>query len=313
MLTIGDTLLDLVDDARSEVILVAPFMKAAVVSRIVQAVAPNVRISCITRWRPHEIKAGINDLEIWDVLRSRSDAKILLIPTLHAKYYRADHRYAIGSANLTKLALGWAPRPNVELLIGGKVDTQLREWESCLLAQGIEVDDALVRHFKRLVDNLPTPEFILSEHNYSIEDSLLLKSVFSSPVPSSWLPILRYPEQLYDVYTGYTEEISAGAREAAVHDLLALTIPRGLNKTVFQAEVAATLLQMPLIRKVDRFLSQPRRFGAVRDFLRSLEDYPEGSDPTTTWQNLMRWLRYFLPSRYQVSVPRHSEVMFRID
>ena len=313
MPTIGDTLLDLVDGAKSEVIMVAPFMKAAVVARIVQAVAPGVQISCITRWRPHEIKAGVNDLEIWDVLQARGNAKLLLILTLHAKYYRADNRYAIGSANLTNLALGWSAHPNIELLITGDIDAHIREWESYLIAQGIEVDDALVRHFERLVENLPIPEFILSDHNLGVEYPLPPESVLSSPVVGSWLPVSRYPEQLYDAYAGCIEEMSVGAKEAAIHDLLVLAIPRGLDEAVFQAEVAATLLQMPLIREVDLFLSQPQRFGAVRDFLESLEDYPASSNPTTDWQTLMRWLRHFLPSRYRVSVPHYSEVIFRID
>ena len=310
---IGDTLLELVDYAQSEVILVAPFMKATVVSQIVRTVAPNVQISCITRWHPHEIKAGVNDLEIWDVLQPRENTKLLLIPNLHAKYYRADNRYAIGSANLTNMALGWAPNSNIELLIAGEVDTRLRKWESCLLSQGIEVDDALVRYFKRLVDNLPIPEFVLSEHAAGVEDPISLDSDVTRPDSGSWLPILRYPEQLYAAYVGNFEEMSTGVREVAANDLLAMAILRGLNRTIYQAEVAATLLQMPLVREVDQFLSQPRRFGAVRDFLESLENYPESSNPTTDWQTLMRWLLHFLPSRYQVSVPRHSEVMFRID
>ena len=310
---IGDTLLELVDYAQSEVILVAPFMKATVVSQIVRTVVPNVQISCITRWRPHEIKAGVNDLEIWDVLQPRENTKLLLIPNLHAKYYRADNRYAIGSANLTNMALGWAPNSNIELLIAGEVDTCLRKWESCLLSQGIEVDDALFRYFKRLVDNLPIPEFVLSEHTSGAEDPISLDSDVTSPGIRFVATHLRYPEQLYDVYVGNFEKMSAGARETAAHDLVALAIPRGLNRTLYQAEVAATLLQMPLVHEVDQFLSQSRRFGAVRDFLESLENYPESSNPTTDWQILMRWLLHFLPSRYQVSVPRHSEVMSRID
>ena len=35
-------------------------------------------------------------------------SSLSLIPSLHAKFYRADDRYAIGSANLTNAALGWS-------------------------------------------------------------------------------------------------------------------------------------------------------------------------------------------------------------
>ena len=313
MPTVGDTLTDLFDEARSEIVLVAPFMKAAVIAKIVNAIAVGVQISCITRWRPHEIKAGVNDLEIWDVLQARENAKLHLISALHAKYYRSDDRYAIGSANLTKMALGWAPNPNVELLITGNVNTCLREWESCLFSQAIEVDCALVQYYSRLVEKLPTPEFVLTEHSVDAEMSGLLDSEASSPEISSWLPMLRYPELLHDVYSGNMEMIGRGSKEAAMHDLVALSVPRGLNKIMFQAEVAAALLQMPLVRMVDQYLSQSRRFGAVRDFLESLEAYPEGRSAATDWQTLMRWLLFFLPTRYRRTVPNYSEVVQRID
>ena len=107
--------------------------------------------------------------------------------------------------------------------------------------------------------------------------------------------------------------IGRGSKEAAMHDLVALSVPRGLDTNTFQAEVAAALLQMPLVRRVDQYLSLSRRFGAVRDFLESLEGYPEGRNATTDWQTLMRWLLFFLPTRYRRSLPNVSEVVQRTD
>ena len=312
MLPIGDTLLDLLGGAGSEATIVAPFMKAGVMRKVVENLVSGVELTCITRWHPHEIKAGVSDLEIWDVLQTYEPAKLLLIPTLHAKFYRADDRYAIGSANLTNAALGWSMRPNIELLIFGEIDSSLREWESCLLSQAIEVDESLVRYFERLVDDLPATEFVLTDQIPSIENSTDPESVVSIPEVGSWLPTTRYPELLYVAYSGRIEEMSLGAREAAIHDLLVLAVPQGLDEPGFRASVSATMLQMPLIREIDHFLTQPRRFGAVRDFLRSLSKYPGERDPSTDWQTVMRWFRYFLPLRFQVSVPNHSEMTFRI-
>ena len=312
MLPIGDALLDLFGGARSEVTIIAPFMKVGVVRKVVQSLVSGVELSCITRWHPYEIKAGVSDLEIWDMLRSHEPAKLLLIPTLHAKFYRADNRYAIGSANLTNAALGWSMRPNIELLVFGEIDSSLREWESCLLSQTTEVDESLVRYFERLVDDLPDTEFVLTDQNPGMENSTDLESVVSMPEVGSWLPATRYPEQLYEAYSGHTEAMSLGAREAAIHDLLVLAVPQGLDEPGFRASVAATMLQMPLIHEIDQFLTQPRRFGAVRDFLGSLSKYPGERDPSTDWQTVMRWFRHFLPLRFQVSVPNHSEMTFRI-
>ena len=73
------------------------------------------------------------------------------------------------------------------------------------------------------------------------------------------------------------------------------------------------LLEKPIIQEIDNFVQIPRRFGAVRDFLASLlcANIPN-VNPERAWQTLMRWLLYFLPSRYALSVPNYSEVFYRI-
>ena len=291
----GDILLDLAAGARSQVTLIAPFMKAGVVKRITNTLAPSVELTCITRWYPHELKAGVSDIEIWDILRARGCATLLLIPTLHAKYYRADCRYAIGSANLTATALGWSVRPNLEILLSGETDAQLRDWESCLLSQATIVDESLVRHFKQLVDNLPAAEILLTDQILGVDDPLESVYLSSSPEEASWLPMLRYPELLYDAYAGRSAGMTVGAREAAMHDLLALAVPQGLDQAGFHAAVAAVLLQMPLMHELDQFLTQPRSFGSARNFLGSLRNYPRNRDPNSAWQTVMRWFRHFLP------------------
>ena len=311
MQPLGDTLLELVRAAQKEVVLVAPFAKASVVERIVHAVSFGVDIFCVTRWHPDEVKAGISDLEVWDVLRARGDARLLLVPTLHAKYYRADDRLAVGSANLTDSALGWSPHPNLELLILlDDTDISLKEWESSLLSRATEVDDSLTRYFRALVDKLPTPKTVRRDH-CPIVDLSLPDSMFAGWNVGPWLPMSPYPERLYQTYAGRTKETTLGAKEAATHDLLVLRIPPGLDEVTFNCAVAATLLQMPLIRDVDQYLAEPRRFGAIRDLIAGRTDSTRAL-ATRDWQVLMRWFLHFMPSRYGLSVPHYSEVMYRI-
>ncbi len=73
------------------------------------------------------------------------------------------------------------------------------------------------------------------------------------------------------------------------------------------------LLEKPIIQQIDNFVKTPQRFGAIRDFLESLlcMNLPN-FNPERAWQTLMRWLLYFLPSRYALSVPNYSEVFYRI-
>ena len=312
MNTVGEQLLDLFSSARQEAFIVAPFIKSAVMARVIDVLDSEVKLTCITRWHPHEIKAGVSDLEIWDVLLSHRPVKLLLVPNLHAKYYRADNKLAVGSANLTNAALGWSAVPNIEVMVWQEIDQVLRQWESNLEAQATMVDDSIVRHFERLVECLPDTMILVSDCYSSDENAADLPLLVSGVSHHSWLPITRYPELLYKVYSGGTENISLGAIESATCDLLMLAVPVGLEEAAFNASVAANLIQTPLVREVDRFLTQPRAFGAMRDFLRSRGAYPAGRDPSTDWQTLMRWFNFFLPWRFRVSVPNHSEVTIRL-
>ncbi len=136
-----------------------------------------------------------------------------------------------------------------------------------------------------------------------------------STLPDSvWLPALRNPEDLYIAYSGQVEQLSTASREAALLDLRSLPVPLHLPKPAFEACIGTLLLQKPIVRQVDIFLIIPQRFGAVVNLLESLPcNQTEYFDPDRTWQTLMRWLRYFLPNRFALSIPHHSEVFYRID
>jgi len=77
-------------------------------------------------------------------------------------------------------------------------------------------------------------------------------------------------------------------------------------------EITWQLLQKPVVQEIDEFVDTSKRFGAVRDFLRTLpcaknEDF----DATGAWQTLMRWLLYFLEDRYRQYEANYSEIFVR--
>jgi hypothetical protein len=94
---------------------------------------------------------------------------------------------------------------------------------------------------------------------------------------------------------------------------LFLRVIPNLPPKAFKVYIGTILLQHPLIRQVDAFVETPQRFGAVRDLIAT---FPCGSHPefnaNRAWQTLMRWLLYFLPERYALSVPNHSEIFYRM-
>lgn len=144
MPTTGKALIDLVSHAEREVVLVAPFIKQPTLRRILNSVPQNVTMTCVTRWEPLEILAGVSDIEVWELLRTRPQASLHLRMSLHAKYYRSDQCVLVGSANLTDAALGWSQRANLELLIPISADEEdIVEFERELMNSSVVVDQSL--------------------------------------------------------------------------------------------------------------------------------------------------------------------------
>lgn len=296
--------------AENELVLVAPFVKARVVKRLLEDVDEFVKVVCVTRWRPEEIAAGVSDLEVWDVIKSRPHSELWLRPDLHAKYYRVENECLIGSANLTETALGWSTSPNLELLVPeSRSQDYLITFEEELFQEVIRVDESVFEAVKKVVDLIrstkpePIPELF---EVTSLEEPATSRS--------QWVPITRTPEHLYKVYSGQVENLSTAAHQSAKRDLQVLEIPTGFSKDIFEAYVATALLQMPIIRQIDAFVSEPQRFGAVAALLHTLPcANTSGFDAKLAWQTLMRWLMYFLPSHYNVTVYRYSEIISKVE
>ena len=312
---LGTELFNLCAEANQEVLLVAPFIKASVLGRLLNQISPDVSLRCITRWFPEEIVAGVSDLEVWGLIQNRANSSLWLRSNLHAKYYRADNRCLIGSANLTGKALGWSNCPNLELLVALSADEPTaRAFETELLKACIPVTEDLFEQMSVAVDLLAeqAPNAI-SHDPFQVE--ILENNLKSDDLVdvNAWLPTLRNPEDLYLAYSGQTEKLSTVSKIAALTDLRSLSIIPNLSSKVFKAYVGTLLLQKPIIQKIDSFVNTPRRFGAVKSLLNAL---PCAIVPyfnaERAWQTLMRWLLYFFPNRYALSVPNYSEVFYRI-
>lgn len=305
---LGDYLEQLCRSTAHTLWLVAPFIKEVTLKRLLGLVAPEVKITCVTRWQPDEIVAGVSDLDIWLLIRERPNSTLWLRSDLHAKYYRGDQQALIGSANLTNTALGWSPRPNLELLIHADL---LPEFEQELLVGSVIVDDSVYKQIRQMIEALP-PQTISKLDTIQFISYLSEDDVSSSVPIESWLPMLRRPESLYTAYVGEWNKLGTGSQIAAMRDLQALDIPSHLNREQFKIYVGVQLLQKPIVRQVDQFVETPQRFGAVRNFLKTLPcANQQDFDADVAWQTLMRWLLYFLPVRYDLSVPKHSEIFHR--
>ena len=306
----GADLQALVAGAEREVVLAAPFAKAAAVEGVLQHVPPGVAVTCITRWHPQEIAAGVSDPEVFHLLTKQYGAVLLLWPSLHAKYYRADGRCLVGSANLTAKALGWVSPSNIELLIEAPAThPRLVAFEQRALAEAQPATAELHALAMAAVEAIRQDRDWIDQTVEGQVDALQWEGEAEEHT-GFWLPSLRHPSDLYRAYSGSLDDLTTASRIAALRDLAVLDPPTGLSAKTFLAVIAASLLQMPVIARIDAFVATSQRFGAVRDLIAS-ELGISKKEASAAWQTTMRWLLYFFPGRYLRCVPAHSEVFMR--
>jgi hypothetical protein len=310
---LGDRLAEAAGGA-GDIVLIAPFVKRGALAHLLEAVDPEAAVSCVTRWRPEEILAGVSDLDVWPLLRDRGGT-LSLVSHLHAKYYRFGYVTFVGSANLTAAALDWRAQANLELLVEARSEARLLEFEAAVRAQAVQVDETLYEHMRALVEALrplEAPVIGASAVDAGDEGEREAGRLFEERREAAlWLPESRTPQVLFDYYRGKLDRLSQGEREAAAVDLAAFPLPLGLEEGAFRAYIGWYLAQTSVVRRVDTLLVEPQRFGAVRASLRRMEDYPRDRDSSRDWQTLMRWLLYFLPDQYEAWEANYSEIFAR--
>ena len=97
--------------------------------------------------------------------------------------------------------------------------------------------------------------------------------------------------------------------------LSVLALPDGLDEVTFRSRVGTRLLEVEAIRAFDEFVTQPRFFGEMAEWLKAagvLADHGQ-DDRKRYLQTLVRWLRHFLPGRYRLEEPNYSELFGRTE
>lgn len=289
----GSALMELAAASQREFVMCAPFAKEHVVAKVLSVVPAGVRVWLFTRWRPDEVAAGVSDTQVLSVVRSRG-GDVYLYDRLHAKYYRNEHGVLLGSANLTGTALGWNRNPNLELLVTSTYDAidavERILHESCTVATY-----QLAREVDEIAALLPAVARDVPAVKHAGE-------------PDIWIPSLRMPSDLYRAYQYGAGSLAARSGGAAAEDLSVLDLPPGLDREQFETLVAHRLRNQPVFISIENHLSEPRRFGEMRQLLSRIAGI-DRKEAEESWQTTMRWMFEFLPQRYQRSTFRHSEVI----
>lgn len=305
--TIGAVLADHVQQARQRLTLAAPFVKRKALERLLAGLNPTVALTLFTRWSVDEVVAGVSDLSVLDFVHERSGSRLLLHPRLHAKVLLIDdHVAAIGSANVTNVALGFVEPANAEVMVLLQpVPNRLFQFLRHLERSAVLATEELRQRFEEAVKAAPpswTPPVV------SIGGE-------STRGPSTPFPNFRNPEQLYRCYLSVAELSDPDSRTAVLDELEVLSLPDGLDEAAFRQRVGAILLAREFVAAFDKFVAQPRYFGEMADWLLAQGILPDhnAEEQKRYLQTLIRWLRHFLPGRYRLEEPNYSELFGRVE
>lgn len=293
MSVVGDDIFALVGGAKRDVLIVAPFIKSAPISRLLETIDAEVVKTIVTRWRCADVLAGVSDLEVFEIA-ARHRAELLLCTDLHAKLYAADESCLVGSANVTDVALGWRPPANVELMVPvARTDSHVAAFEQHVLRRSRPASkdqhDLLLELILRREDAGRQIEFEDGEPRIAA-------------LSTSWVPKARNPEDLYRVYGG-EEDTSFGLFRALKEEVAEFGVVEGLSKPAFYAWVSEAIGQTPLVRGVTEMIGSEGE--VTEEGLRRILDQNGLREVAVDVRNLLevleRWLSEFLPERYETT------------
>ena len=299
--------------------LIAPFIRADVLAALLgeRDAQPTL---LLTSWRPDHVLAGASDLDVYPLCRERG-WDLYVSDRLHAKFYSLNLTTAwIGSANVTRRALGLADTSNDEVLcLADPLPTDARAWVYRLLHGARLVTDELHAHYVAWLAGQvpPSPPSALPAMPLADRD----------PFSVDELPATASPQRLWDVLQA-PAEATAAERAAAEHDVGVYRVHcGGMAYDVFCVQLAAAFRAHPfvaaLLEAVDgrvgpEYAERPgMQFGVVKQWVRGRctdEASPSMQSLTEGVTRLFTWCDDLLASDYRVYLPgAYSQVICRRD
>jgi len=292
MVTDGERLKALLEEAKERVILCAPFVKERVLRTILAAIPSPLPLTVVTRWRPDEVAAGVSDLEVFDVISEMENAELLLLDNLHAKLYVADENCLVGSANLTASALGWSKSSNVELLMPAKTD----DFYVALLLKRLENARTATAEYRQEIqaeaDSLESINLIEGEAMTSEKDNRHLP----------WLPRCAAPDRLYEIYMdASTNVVAKGTRDDGLADIRDIDLPDGLSPDVFQESVKSSLLHMSVFSEIIREVPKGLTDAQGQSVISRARPEFDKEDVEVQWRIVRDWVAVYFRDQIEVA------------
>jgi len=233
-MALGDRVIELLGKATDTAVLVAPFIRVDALRRLLESIPPDVQIRCVTRWRPEELAMGVSDLEVFTLLTETPGASLQICHPLHAKLFSADSTCLVGSANISRSALGWSRYPALELLVESTLDEPaVKVLLASIDASSTFATQVLYEEMLSVVESLPPTK---GDQRFDGLDG--------PAAARPWLPHCKAPHDLFLIYQGAYSGTSQHAAADGLRDLEYLDLPTGLSEQHF-GELVRLRLALP--------------------------------------------------------------------
>lgn len=293
MIAEGERVKALVESAKSEVVLCAPFIKERVFSTLQSAVPAGASLRVVTRWRAAEVAAGLSDLEVFDVANQRPKTQICLLNPLHAKLFIADDKCLVGSANLTAAALGWRPDSNLEILVPAKRSDP----DIALLLERLKHATPATFQIRANVEKAAAALKIpILDESHDILPEML------DSIVSPWLPRCAAPERLFLLYDDSNSKIAIeDTKDDALSDLRDLAPIAGLDEVNFDRYIRDTLRQIPSMSRILEKIPAGMTDTQGEEMVKALRHDLSPSDVKKQWSIVRDWIDTFFKDQFEVA------------
>ncbi len=163
-----------ISDAKSEVLIVSPYIKLGIASKVRGAVPPGVKLRTITRFKESDFAAGASDVDaVWLLSQLEGEhCEARFVNILHAKIYIIDLKTAfLGSSNLTFSGLMRNHEACIEFVNHDFVDVLRRQFEE-LWMRAETLDRELFLEMVAVLRSAKEVSRAESDHFYSIKERL---------------------------------------------------------------------------------------------------------------------------------------------
>ena len=280
--------------AKTRAVIIAPFIKLPLFEAVVSAIPRSVEdVVCVTRWSATEVAAGVSDPEVLEAAENDGRVTVRLCHSLHAKIYIADDRALVGSANLTRKAVGKSTESNIEILVQEPADhPEVSEAAHSALSESVLATKDAALAVRMLANQMA-----------GCGVGLMPVGALGAGLSMNWYPRTRRPKILFRVYRGDVKGIIGDSRQDALVDLAFLDIAPGLSEEIFSKAICNRLYAF---REIAELLqSGSLTSDSLQRALQS-SSLDDGVDPRIRADTFARWLLQFDPTLLQVPTGKYE-------